>query len=434
METRQCWLNPTVTLRWRHDGLVAESENAAAQLAIPPAFVPLLDCYREPIDLEGGVQTFLARYADEDDAEVAQQLRDFVGQLQHAGIVVSESGEQAGGGEPVDNWFAKASSHLTMLADYVRTATYRESISRNVDGKNVVEVGCGSGILAVFAVKAGAKHLYAIEETPIIEVAREVARRNGVDDRIEFIASNSKRVTLPEPVDVVYSEIIGSDPLGEDILPALRDAASRFLKPGGTMIPNRLAIRAVCLQSAAVNRSRAISRQSLMEAEHLSRLYDVDLSPLLDSYRAEIKARDSAYELYGVVGGEPAEDHWVEPYAIISDEQLIAEWDLREPEVADAGVDAQAELNRSLETILRVPLTFEMQRNAVHNCMAVYFDVDLDDRLFLTNSPYVTQPPQSWGGQLMRPVDDLDVAAGDKVTVETVIDPALRPTIWFSRP
>lgn len=138
----------------------------------------------------------------------------------------------------IDNLFDFLSVHREMLADNVRIEAYDKAI-RNVvrPGKTVVDVGTGTGILAILCARAGARRVYAIECRPIIDLAKEIARANGFEHKIMFLRGDSRHLTIPEKVDVVVSEVIGHTVLEENMLDTILDARVRFLKERGTMIP-----------------------------------------------------------------------------------------------------------------------------------------------------------------------------------------------------
>lgn len=132
-----------------------------------------------------------------------------------------------------------------MLADKVRMQAYREAIFKVVrPGDVVVDLGAGTGLLGIWALQAGASKIYAIEKTASIELAREIARANHCEEKIEFINKNSAEVELPELADVLLSETLGSFGVDENTLQFTIDARQRFLKPGGRMIPQALDIYA----------------------------------------------------------------------------------------------------------------------------------------------------------------------------------------------
>lgn len=129
-------------------------------------------------------------------------------------------------------------NYYQMLSDRVRTEAFRRAIRQQVQpGDTVVDLGAGTGILGIMALQAGASRVYAIEQTEAIELAREIARVNGVADRMVFLRANSREVTLPEPADVLISETLGSFALDENLLRFLPDARDRLLKPGGRLLP-----------------------------------------------------------------------------------------------------------------------------------------------------------------------------------------------------
>ena len=71
-------------------------------------------------------------------------------------------------------------------------------LKREFKDKVVMDVGTGSGILAVWAAQAGAKRVYAIEYTDMAKHARNVVRANGVDHIVTVIQGAVEEVILPE--------------------------------------------------------------------------------------------------------------------------------------------------------------------------------------------------------------------------------------------
>ncbi len=143
--------------------------------------------------------------------------------------------------------------HYDMLADGVRMTAYAEAIRRTVrPGDRVLDLGAGLGILGFMALKAGAAHVYAVEKSDSIELARKLAARNGLSDRVTFFHGNSRDFTLDEPVDVLLSETLGSFGVEENTLDFTLDARTRLLATGGRMIPGalRLWLAPVCQEEA----------------------------------------------------------------------------------------------------------------------------------------------------------------------------------------
>lgn len=126
----------------------------------------------------------------------------------------------------------------SMFADRVRMDAYVGAIQKSVKpGDTVVDLGCGPGIFALLACKAGARKVYAIDVSQITEFARHLATVNGFDDRIHFLCGDSRQIHLPERADVVVSDLRGTLPLFSYAVDTLHDARERFLAEGGQMIP-----------------------------------------------------------------------------------------------------------------------------------------------------------------------------------------------------
>lgn len=62
----------------------------------------------------------------------------------------------------------------------------------------VLDVGTGSGILAIWCAQAGARKVYAVEATKMADHARDLVKGNGVEDIVEVIEGSMEDVILPE--------------------------------------------------------------------------------------------------------------------------------------------------------------------------------------------------------------------------------------------
>ncbi|CAI5967479.1 unnamed protein product [Closterium sp. NIES-65] len=99
----------------------------------------------------------------------------------------------------------------------------------------VLDVGTGSGILAIWAAQAGARRVYAVEATDMAQHATTLARANGVADRVTVLQESMEDVQLPEKVDVIISEWMGYFLVRESMLDSVLVARDRWLKPGGSL-------------------------------------------------------------------------------------------------------------------------------------------------------------------------------------------------------
>ncbi|MBI2818958.1 MAG: 50S ribosomal protein L11 methyltransferase [Acidobacteria bacterium] len=143
--------------------------------------------------------------------------------------------------------------HRQYLADEPRIAAYREAIAEVVrPGDVVLDLGSGTGILGLLSCRAGAKRVYSIEKSGMVELARSIARANGFGDRVVFIKGFSTRVELPEEVDVVVCDQIGRFGFEAGVLEFFEDARKRFLKPNGKLIPSCIEMTVAPVEDATL--------------------------------------------------------------------------------------------------------------------------------------------------------------------------------------
>lgn len=100
------------------------------------------------------------------------------------------------------------------------------------------------GILSMFCAKAGAKMVIAVDNSDIIDRAREITYENGFGDVIKCMRGKIEEVTLPvKQVDIIVSEWMGYCLLFEAMLDSVLWARDRYLVPDGLMVPSHSTLR-----------------------------------------------------------------------------------------------------------------------------------------------------------------------------------------------
>eukprot|EP00878_Enallax_costatus_P015964 GHUV01016737.1.p1 GENE.GHUV01016737.1~~GHUV01016737.1.p1 ORF type:complete len:324 (+),score=71.11 GHUV01016737.1:518-1489(+) len=145
-----------------------------------------------------------------------------------------------------------AGIHEEMLKDTVRTRSYMNSILHNshmFKGKIVLDIGCGTSILSLFAAKAGAAHVYGIECSGIADQAKVIVEENGYSDKVTIIQGKVEEVELPvKEVDIIISEWMGYFLLYESMLDTVIYARDKWLKPDGIVLPDRCTLSMTAIE------------------------------------------------------------------------------------------------------------------------------------------------------------------------------------------
>jgi protein arginine N-methyltransferase 1 len=140
-----------------------------------------------------------------------------------------------------------------MIKDSVRTNSYKTAIESNVEqfkGKIVLDVGCGTGILSIFAARAGAKHVYGIENAEIALYAQQIVKDNSLSDQITIIKGKVEEIELPvDKVDIIISEWMGYFLLYESMLDVVLFARDKWLdKENGIILPDKAIINIATIE------------------------------------------------------------------------------------------------------------------------------------------------------------------------------------------
>jgi protein arginine N-methyltransferase 1 len=138
--------------------------------------------------------------------------------------------------------YAHFGIHEEMLKDSIRTGSYRSAIVNNAhlfEGKTVLDVGCGTGILSMFAAKAGAKHVVGIDMSNIIDQAQKIIEANGFKNTITLVKGKLEDSELPlQEFDIIISEWMGYFLLYESMLDTVLLARDKYLKKDGLIFPD----------------------------------------------------------------------------------------------------------------------------------------------------------------------------------------------------
>jgi SAM-dependent methyltransferase len=253
--------------------------------------------------------------------------------------------------------FDKMGIHVAMLKDRTRTAAYLDAIARVVrSGDVVVDLGTGTGILALAAARAGARRVFAIEAGRVADVAQRMFDANGFGDVVQLVRGLSTSVSLPEKANVLVSEIIGNEPLGEHVLEYTVDARKRLLEDGARMIPESVQI---LVQPVTVPDSEQANRRLFPgDADEWSAWYGFDFSPVA-----------------GVAKSEAVEFR--------ADPGPTEQW----PALGDFVVAADIDLARVTSPVVDTQVDLPISRGGLFNGVTVRFGLDLCAGVRLTNAP-----------------------------------------------
>jgi SAM-dependent methyltransferase len=284
--------------------------------------------------------------------------------------------------------YEKVFGHGLMLTDRIRMASYQRAIHQVVqEGDVVADIGTGSGVLAFFAVQAGARKVYAVEQGEIIEDAERLAQVNRLQDRVVFLRGRSDRVELPEKVDVILSEIIGSLGLEENLPRFQIDFRDRFLKPGGRLVPSWLEVCVIPVESEAIWGKYV----GLWDRDY----YGLDFSPVRGYASSQRYVTDCSGQV----------------------ERLAA------PSVVSRTDFCEVE---------RVPLVFQgesvISRGGTLHGLVGYFRAGLAPGVVLSTSP--GEPPTHWRQTFLPMEEAVEVEGGDEVRYEIKAIPLLDTVSW----
>ncbi|KAM6980921.1 protein arginine N-methyltransferase 3 [Aplochiton taeniatus] len=276
--------------------------------------------------------------------------------------------------------------HEEMLKDKVRTESYRDFMYSNPEvfkDKVVLDVGCGTAILSMFAARAGAKLVIGVDQSEIIYQAMDIVRSNQLEDRVTLIKGRIEEVKLPvEKVDIIISEWMGYFLLFESMLDSVLCARDLYLAEGGSVYPD------VCnISLAAVGDTE----------KHQGRIAFWD-----DVYGFKMACMKKAVVPEAVV-------EYLKPDTIISEPAVI--------QTIDCNTVCLSELEFASDFCLKI--THSMDCTAIVGYFDIFFDKGCGNKVMFSTSPQVTKT--HWKQTVFLLESPIPVQAGEelrgKVTV-----------------
>jgi protein arginine N-methyltransferase 1 len=269
--------------------------------------------------------------------------------------------------------------HEEMIKDKIRTGSYKKAIENNkiiFKDKIVLDIGSGTGILSIFAAKAGAKHVYGIEYADIADYSKEIIKQNNLSDKITIIQSKVEEAILPvDKVDIIISEWMGYFLLYESMLDTLLFARDKWLKKDGYLLPDKAQIYLAGIQDTLYKYNKIDSWDNV---------YGFNFSVLKNPALAE-----------PIIDNFPNNN-------IISNSCKIFDIDLYTVKVEDLDFSA------GYEIIFNKDDTF--------NGFVTWFDVEFDklpNKITLSTSPY--EPSTHWKQVMFYSKNDIEVKKNEKL-------------------
>ncbi|WP_239312809.1 MULTISPECIES: 50S ribosomal protein L11 methyltransferase [unclassified Frankia] len=281
--------------------------------------------------------------------------------------------------------YSQLRPHRSMLRDTSRTFAFARALHHAVTSESIVlDMGTGTGILAMIAARLGAAKVIAVERTRMADIARRLVLDNRLDTTIDVIFADAAEIELDGKVDVLVSEWLGGIAIDENLLSPLLAVRDKWLKPGGTLIP------------AAITSWLAPTFDPYLADEFdffTSRTYGINLDLIRDM---------SANELYygrHHLGSDtvlsPAQEMWSLDLAT-----------LRAPDT-DRGYAASCD--------------FVFEADAVANGLMMWFSAVLTPNVSLSCAP---DSETCWGRTVAPFTTAIALRAGDTLSVDMEVEPA----------
>lgn len=275
--------------------------------------------------------------------------------------------------------------HFPMLADEGRNNAYNKALQKVIQATHqVLDIGTGSGLLAMMAARAGAKQITACEmNTSLAEVAERIVVKNNYSKQIKIVSKKSTAVDIgvdmPEKADVLVSEILDSGLLGEGVFPSIRHAKKELLKENAIIIPKSADVYGVLVQCDEMKKTHPIQDISGFDLSIFNEFQNL-------SQYAVFHSDQQSYEELSEVFPIHSFDFYNIPEARNSDKPH------------------------------KKPLTITAKKDGEFQAILFWFQLHLDDEISLSSGP--NGEMKHWGQAIFFLPKSKQIKAGDQVDLE----------------
>lgn len=348
-------------------------------LKLGPEAMSVLDVLHTPCSISELIRRVDPRLVGR---RTTEQTIATVRMLHEAGVLITEP--EPGFSRTPTPSYDSSFVHLTILNDTARKGAFVRAVRELVGpGDVVLDLGTGSGVLAVAAAQAGAEHVYAVEPAAMVHTAELVAGGNGVADRITFIRGWSSQLELPRKANVLTTDIVGNEALDMVIWETVQDARERLLTPDARLLP--CALRGMTSLVTLPSEVQACHRLDQSQLDRWRAAYGIDFTPL---HTVSSPHPIGFYERPDVARQWP----------VLSAPHQLYLLDLHAP---PASIDEK--------------VTVTADRDGMANGVVVFFDAQLSPSVSFSSAPWQGGPASHWFTAVWSLPELLPVRAGASV-------------------
>jgi len=266
-----------------------------------------------------------------------------------------------------------------MLADDIRLNAYSDALQRAITKDSIVlDIGAGTGFFSLLAAQLGAKKVYAIEPNPLIQVAKENASANGLEDKIEFVQKLSTDMELKEKADVLVCDLRGPLPFYGFSVATVIDARKRLLKSNAVIIPQKDSVYFAIAESP--------------------KIYKENISKLAQDFRGF---------------------HMPSARKMLTSRILTTNPEENERFLAEPALFGVLDYTTIDETSFSTDFSYKITEDGVAHGLRAWFEADLGGEISFSNSP--KQPGTVYGCPFLPFENEVEIKTGDLALVNVSV-------------